>query len=207
MSATDWLLHVRSVNPLAEQLYVSDSREAFLDACESLIERVVHRMEASRATYRKLGEVDLSKLIVELLGELVLSESEAHQNGHVDITIRHPRGKGYRHITECKIWDGGGWHRAGMLQLLGYATGREGRAMSLAFFIRHKRMVFLMERLRKQLEASNDPPLVGATEQHVLLEGAFVTRHTHASGAPLGIVHLGCHLWEEGEEDQGEEDE
>ncbi|MDP2315086.1 MAG: hypothetical protein Q8P41_19460 [Pseudomonadota bacterium] len=207
MSAKNWLLHVRSINPLAERLYESGSREAFLDASERLLERVVQRMEGSRSTYRKLDEPDLSKLIVELLGELVPCESEAHQNGHVDVTIRHPRGKGFRHITECKIWNGGRWHRAGMQQLLGYATGREGRAMSLAFFVRHKRMVFLMDRLRRQLGPANDPVLLGEAEDHVAIPGAFVTRHEHASGSTLRIVHLGCSLWEEGVEDLGEDED
>lgn len=207
MSAKNWLLHVRSINPLAERLFNSTSREAFLDAAEQLMERVVQRMEGSRSTYRKLDEPDLSKIIVELLGELVPCASEAHQNGHVDVTIRHPRGKGYTHITECKIWNGGRWHRGGMQQLLGYATGREGRAMSLAFFVRHKRMVFLLERLRKQLGSASDPPLLGPPEDHPYIAGAFVTRHEHTSGHSLGIVHLGCSLWEDGAEDLGEGEE
>lgn len=207
MSAIGWFFHVQTVSPFAKALYVSGTREAFLDAAECLIERVVHRMESSRATYRKLDEPDLSKLVVELLGELVPSESEAHQNGHVDVTIRHPRNLGFRHITECKIWNGGKRHRDGMRQLLGYTTGRELRAMCLTFFIRHKRMAFLLQRLRGELELAPDPPSKGPSEDHPFLKGAFVTRHEHSSGSELGIVHVGCHLWEEGTEDLGEDED
>lgn len=200
MSADDWLRHIRSINPYAEALYVSDSREAFLDAAERLIARVVHRMESSRSTYRKLGEIDLSQLITDLLGELVPATPETRQNGHVDVTISHPRCLEFKHLTECKIWDGPAWHQEGMTQLLGYATGREGRVLCLAFFIRHKGMVVLLNRLREQLGPEAAPPALGPAEDHPLLSGAFITRHQHSSGAELRIVHLGCHLWQEGNE-------
>lgn len=104
MSAEAWVQHVQSINPYAKDLFVSDSRDAFLDAAEHLVARVVQRMETSRSTYQGLHEPPLSNLMRELLGELVPAEAEAHQNGHVDLTISHPRGLGFRHITECKIW-------------------------------------------------------------------------------------------------------
>jgi len=93
-----------------------------------------------------------------------------------------------------------------MRQLLRYATGREGRTLCLAFFIRHKRMVYLLDRLRAQLGPAADPPALGLAVDHRILPGAFLTLHEHASGSRLGIVHAGCYLWEEGIEDLGEGD-
>lgn len=205
MSAADWLAHIHSINPHAHALYVSASRGEFLDAAERLIQRVVERMEGSRATYRKLDERDLSKLVAELLGELVPSEAESHSNGHVDVTIRHPRGLGFSHITECKIWNGASWHREGMKQVLHYVTGHEVRALCLVFFIRHKRMKFLLERLRHELLPPSEPLVAGEITDHHFLPWGFVTPHEHSSGSELSLVHYGCYLWEEGEEDLGEE--
>jgi hypothetical protein len=191
MSAELWLGHLRRLNPYAEKLFLSQTREEFLDAAEHMIERQVQRMEQRRDTYRKLGEVDLSKLLVELLGDLVPAEAEADQNGHVDVLIKHPRGLGFRHLTECKIWNGVDWHR----------SGREGRTMCLAFFVRHRRMKFLLERLRRNLASAESPAMIGPSEDHPFLTYAFTTHHEHPSGALLGIVHAGCHLWQDGTEE------
>jgi hypothetical protein len=154
-------------------------------------------MEANRATCRKLDEPDLSHLLKELLGELVPAEAEAHQNGHVDVTISHPRGLGFKHITECKIWRGAAWHRQGMTQVLGYATGREERVMVLAFFIHHRGMVKLLAKLREQIEQGGEPGCVRPGQDHPQISGAYLTWHAHPSGSEMGIVHFGCHLWQE----------
>jgi hypothetical protein len=180
---------------LAEQLFLSENRESFLDTAERLVHRVVQRMESSRSTFSGLSEPQLSNLMKELLGELVPAQAESHQNGHVDLTIWHPRGLGFNHITECKIWKGEAWHRKGMLQLLHYATGREGRTLCLAFFIKHKNMVTLLQKLRVALDSGGEPPPIRPSEDHLILAGAFVSWHEHRSGAELGVVHLGCHLW------------
>lgn len=197
MSAEAWARHVEMMNPQAMSLFASATREEFLDAAERCLEKVVGVMERSRATYRKLDERDLSKLVVELLGDLVPSEAEAHTNGHVDVTIKHPRGLPLRHITECKVWNGTEYHVGGMKQVLGYATGREGRVMLLEFFVRHKRMAFLMNRLRSDLENDGEVKPLRPAADHPALSGAFSTSHEHPSGNELEIVHFGCHLWDE----------
>lgn len=204
MSAEAWARHVELKNPQAMSLFTSATREDFLDAAERCIEKVVGMMERSRATYRKLDERDLSKLVVELLGDLVPAEAEAHTNGHVDVSIRHPRGLLMRHITECKIWNGIEYHVGGMKQVLGYARGREGRVMVLEFFVRHKRMAFLMERLRGDLATHGEVPFIRPAVTHPSLVGAFATAHEHPSGYELEIVHFGCHLWDEGVEEPEE---
>jgi hypothetical protein len=207
MSADAWYHHVLSINPMPRALFESETVDEFLDAAEHLLGLVVGKMESSRATYRKLAEPDLSNLVVQLLGDLVPASAEAHTNGHVDVTIRHPRNLGYKHITECKIWNGERWHREGMHQLVHYATGTERRTMCLAFFVRHKRMAFLLARLRTGMGASSDPPVTGPVEDHPFLSAAFVSVHEHGSGRPLRIVHYGCHLWDDTVEDAGDKEE
>lgn len=196
MSASGWADHVRRLAPYAFELFRSSSRDAFLDAAEAALASVVERMERSRRTYRQLDERGLSTLIVEMLMPFIPSSAETHSNGHVDVTIRHPLGLSFIHLTECKIWDGPDWHRHGMLQLLRYAGGREDRAMCLEFFVKHQRMVFLLGRLRKQLEDGGEPATIGRCEDHATISGAFLSCHEHESGSRLTIVHLGCHLYE-----------
>jgi hypothetical protein len=201
VSAESWLHHVEAVNPAARALYLSTTRAQFLDAAEAMIGNVVDVMETSRSTYRKLAEPDLSRLAKDLLGKLIPCDAESDNNGHVDLLIRHPFEPSFRHITEFKIWGGGSIHRGAMRQVLGYATGQEERLMCLSFFIHHKRMVFLLDRLRKELAAAADPAALWPDGSHPFLKLAFVTRHAHASGQPIEIVHLGCYLWEEGSQD------
>lgn len=194
MSAKEWAAAVERAVPHFKRLFFSQSRDQFILACEHMIGDLVRRMEGRRSTYRQLGEADLSKMMVELLGEAVAA-AERDQNGHVDITIHHPRGLGFVYLTECKIWNGAKVHRDGMAQVMGYATGREGRVMVLAFFVTHKRMVYLLERLRDELDAGGLPTSIRASEVHpFLLNGAFVSHHEHGSGAALSITHLGCFL-------------
>lgn len=211
-----WVAHQ---DPFAYALYASETREEFLLAAERLLLRAVQRMEQSRSTYSGLGEVALSVMIKESLGNLVDARNEEHHNGHADLQIKHPRNLGYRHITECKLWMGPKWHVEGMVQLIGgwspkegkhltgYATGREVRVMCLAFFVNRKRMDFLLKRLKLKLAEVLSPRLVKAPEDHPDLEGAFISVHRHSTDRELGIVHLGCNLWEEGAEDLSSDDE
>jgi hypothetical protein len=198
MSAERWLYEVERLLPRYKRLFLSQSQDEFHDACEALIQDVVRRMEGRRSTYRKLDERDLSKLLAELLGEPVAA-AERDQNGHVDVLIQHPAGLGFNHITECKIWDGEKTHRGGMAQLLRYTTGREGRALMLSFFMKEKRMVFLLERLSRDLDAPGGvPPVTQPCAPHPTLQnGAFVSYHEHPSGAALLITHMGCYLFDE----------
>lgn len=211
-----WVAHR---DPFVMALYESGTREEFLLAAERVILGAVQRMEQSRAAYSKLGEVALSVMLKEILGNLVDARNEEHHNGHADLQIKHPRGLNFRHITECKIWLGLKWHVEGMVQLIGgwsskegkrltgYATGREGRVMCLAFFVDRKRMDFLLKRLRVKLASVGSPKILKPAEDHPGLEGAFISLHRHATDKELGIVHLGCNLWEEGAGDFSTQDE
>jgi hypothetical protein len=66
-------------------------------------------------------------------------------------------------------------------------------------------MVGLLKKLRDALDQGGDPSSARPSEEHPHLTGAFVSWHEHSSGSELGIVHLGCHLWQataKGEKDQ-----
>lgn len=200
MSAEQWMAELERLLPGYRALWFSETQEDFIDACERLVSDAVRRLEKGRSTYRKLGERDLSRILVELLGEPTAA-GERDQNGHVDVQILHPRSLGFAHLTECKIWGGAATHRGGMRQLIHYATGRERRVLLLSFFIHHKRMVFLLERLHEELDAGGEPATTAPCAPHPTLGmGAFISQHEHPSGASLQITHLGCFLFEEEDE-------
>lgn len=196
MAADVWLEELKKVAPHYTRAFTSETREEFIQACEDQLHDVVRRMEGRRATYRKLDERDLSKLLAELIGPAWAS-AESDQNGHVDLTLKHPRNLGFVHLTECKIWTGESKHRGGMEQLLRYATGREGRMLMLSFFIKEQRMVAVLESLHQSLDKGGKPPVIRPCAPHPRLGfGAFISHHEHGSGAPLEITHMGCWLFE-----------
>ncbi|MBK6580169.1 MAG: hypothetical protein IPG17_29175 [Sandaracinaceae bacterium] len=69
----------------------------------------------------------------------------------------------------------------------------------LSFFMKEKRMVFLLERLSRDLDAPGGvPPVTQPCAPHPTLQnGAFVSYHEHPSGAALLITHMGCYLFDE----------
>ncbi len=194
MNIADFGDAIRRLNPDAYALYRATTRDELEQAAEALIDRGVARMEAARAECGALTERGLSTALKDQLGVLVPAEAEAHSNGHVDLKLHHPEQPAWTYLVECKIWDGGAWHKKGMVQLLGSATGREGRAMVLAFFKKELRMHHLLRRLRAELDAGEGPPVTAACSDHRLGPRAFESHHTHDSGGAVVLTHLGCDL-------------
>ena len=204
MNATDFGAHIKRLSPEAYLLFCTTDRPDFERAAEALIDAKVATMQAGRAQYRQLDERGLCLVLKDLLGVLVPCEAEPHSNGHVDLRLKHPDQPAWAYLVEAKIWRGAGWHRSGLDQLLGYATGRAGRAMVLAFFRDHKRMLFLLKRLREELrEPNTHPRALEECAESPLGAHAFTSLHEHQTGAQLMVTHLGCDLWDAGEEDDG----
>jgi hypothetical protein len=82
-----------------------------------------------------------------------------------------------------------------MTQLLGYATSFDKRGMCLEFFSKHKRMVFLLQRERQDVDADVFVVVLAPSVAHPFLREAFVSPHEHQSGTRFEIVHLGCDLY------------
>lgn len=197
LSANDFFAHMRRLNPEYVSVFESEDDGSFHEAVERLIQRALRTAETSRQEYRRLPEPGLSRLVSALLAPATCAAPERHRNGHVDIVVEHPRGLPLTYLVECKIWDGHARHRGGMRQLLGYATSYDRRAMCLAFFVNHQKMVFLLERLRVDVDADADLPAIPPSHACEVFPGAFVSSHRHQSGTVLEIVHVGCDLYEE----------
>lgn len=195
MSAASWFHDLRTLDPTTADLFLAADQSAFVEAVEAAIFRVLRRFERARSTYRKLQERDLSRVLVDMLGPMVPATAETDSNGHADVFVSDPLHRGFGHVTECKIWDGEAYHRGGMTQVLDYANGHEARVMVLAFFIEHKRMHFLFERVRGVL-IDGPPDPTGESSDLSSWPGAFVTYHAHKSGRPLAIAHVCCDLFE-----------
>lgn len=195
-SARDYLEHRRRLNAPAVALYWSTTEAQFHEAVERLFHKAIRELEGGRAEYRVMGEVGLSKHVTAVMGDDVPAVAEGHSNGHVDITVDHPRGLAFRYLTECKIWRGFDKYQPGMLQIVGYATKQERRVMCLAFFIEERQMLKLMGRLRGKVDAATELPIVSASLDHGFLPGGFVSHHEHQSGAIIQVVHAGCDLFQ-----------
>lgn len=194
-----WSAHVARVAPEYQQVWASQTEAGFHEAVERAIECVLRTIEEARAEYGGLGETGLSKLTAHLRRPLVPAAAEKNRNGHVDFVVEHPRPtKRWVYPVECKIWRGHERHRGSMGQLLGYATSFDKRGMCLEFFTDHKRMVFLLERERQDVDSDVLIPVISPSGLHTFLRAAFVSPHEHSSGGRFEIVHFGCDLYSGG---------
>ena len=148
-------------------------------------------IENGSKEYSKLNEPGLSHLLADLLNLFgYRSTAETNNNGHVDVVVECAFGRHWKYLGECKIHDGYQHHVDGCQQLLGYCTGREPRAFCMDFF--HKVGVFQkMAKLRADMDKKRPLKQKASGADHSIV-GSFLTRHDHASGAVVEILHLGC---------------
>jgi hypothetical protein len=177
-------------------IYFSSTLDEFSAGVERAIYTAVSDLEKSKRSHTGRKELELSVALVDRLRMAAIPcSAEAYSNGHVDITVEHPRERSIRYLGECKIWDGPAWHRSGCEQLLNrYLTGREARGFVLEFF----QQANMMERLRDLSDAfTQDKPLemIGNPEGHKYILGAFLTTHRHTVGREIQILHFGCDLF------------
>src|SRR5262245_9622697 len=131
-----YLEYLDSRLPGTSQIYFSDDSGDFIAGVEEAIHAAVSDMERSCRAHGSSPEIQLSCFLKDRLnGAAVPCEAESYSNGHVDLTITHPRHPTMRYLGECKIWKGYSWHHSGCEQLLRrYMTGREARGFVLEFF-------------------------------------------------------------------------
>ncbi len=177
------------------RVFSSGDERDFTDAVEDALNYFVDRLESGRAQYSKLDEIGLSQTICELLNAASIpAAAEEHSNGHVDITVRHPRGLVFKYLGECKIWQSVPYHLKGMSQLLNdYSSGRHQRGCCLEF-VHIADCAGKLQMIRDHLDAEKPLDQDDSTEDHPVIKGGFVSRHTHASGWTVEVLHLACNL-------------
>jgi hypothetical protein len=128
--------YVEATNPPALRIWVADDEESFCAAVEDSVEFAMRQIEAGARLYCKLGELQLSQFLAQLLSAASIpAVAEGYHNGHVDVTIQQPVGRRFLMLGECKVYDGFEHHCAGCKQLLvRYSSGRSARTFCLDFF-------------------------------------------------------------------------
>jgi hypothetical protein len=171
----DWRV---ATDDVGLDVFASCGEGDFADAAERALLIAINELEGMASELRGSREPRLSALIckfVRLMG--VPCVAEGLTNGHVDITITHPRRPELVMLGECKIWDGYDWHLSGCQQLLRrYATGRCRRSACIEFFDKPGMYGFLTK-LMSEFDSLLPESMVGVARVHAVIKGAFVTSH------------------------------
>lgn len=187
--------YVQTVNPHSIQVFVSKTEDEFVKAVEVALLHAIIRLESGRKQYSGLKELGLSKIVADdLSAASIPATPEEHSNGHVDITVKHPAGRLHKYLGECKIWSSVPYHIKGMSQLLeDYSSGRQKRGCCIEF-VRIAdaagKLKTIREYLDKHLPLEQQAPAVDHSE----IRGGFITKHRHASGWTVEVLHFACNL-------------
>ena len=181
-------------NPELLKLVAAENEAEFVAAVEQVLGRAVNTIQNGAKQYREMDERGLSLLLADLMNHSgVSATAERFNNGHVDVVVEHLLGGRWRYLGECKIHGGYQYHLAGCEQVLSYCGGQERRAFCLDFF-KKSEMYERLKQLREQFDAELPAKQDGASVEHVVVLGAFLTTHEHASGSRVEILHLGCRV-------------
>lgn len=176
-------------------LFDPNSTEVELDeALELKITAVIRWLEEHA---NDLGPNSEDSISTTLTGKLSIDgiidvTRETSNRGHVDITINLVQSSRKR-LGEAKIYDGYAYHEKGIQQLVErYSTGRE-RSGYMFCYVKVSDIKGKMARLRAECDARK-PCGQNATSVQYKEKWAFETRHAHASGENLRVVHFGVNL-------------
>ena len=152
-------------------------------------------MEQDSDKFASFDEDTLSSILALALTVPGLSVSrESHSNGHVDLTIEVNNCSPVRkRLGEAKIYDGPEYHISGLEQLLHrYTTGREGRGFVVTY-VKKAGIAKLVQKIRDRMDKDKPVSQVDVTCNHPL-KWSFMSRHAHACGEELSVMHLACNL-------------
>jgi len=184
---------VKQHNPDVLAMWSASTDDQFLEAAERAVERAIKLIEGGAKKYTVLDELGLSTMLANLLTQAGLpAEAEGYHNGHVDVRIHHFERGRFQYLGECKIHDGFKHHCDGCAQVLGYCGGRDKRVLCLDFF-KMAEMFLKLDALRKRMDQERPHQQIKTALDH-FIRGAFVTEHSHSSGARVQILHVGCNL-------------
>lgn len=190
-----YFAYIQSVNPAAMRLWIAEDETAFNSAVEDAIEHAILQIESGARLYGGFGELQLSHLLSQLLSAAsVPTVAEGYNNGHVDVTVRHPAGKPFVMLGECKIYGGFKRHCDGCQQLLlRYSSGRSARTFCLDF-VQMPEMYDKLKKLREEFDAQRPLDQVDSARGHSI-KGGFLTAHRHFTAAIVEVLHIGCNLF------------
>lgn len=190
-----YVAYLEASCPPAIEVWAAATEDEFCAAVERAVESALMQLESGARRCGSMDELGLSWLLSELLtAASIPAVSEGYHNGHVDLTIKHPAGRPFLVLGECKIYRGYKHHCAGCKQLLvRYSSGRSARTFCLDFFQRPK-MYEKLQRLRDAFNASRPLEQIDDAADHAI-KGAFVTLHKHFTAANVEVLHLGCNVY------------
>jgi hypothetical protein len=195
-TAREFLQFVDRKLPGISLVFCSTSEREFVEAVDLILDRTIRMLEGNAATHSGLGELALSTMLTDLIDNSgVPCQKERYHNGHVDVTIAHPRSLPYQYLGECKIYNGFKRHCDGCDQLLNrYSSGRDMRGFLLEFFTR-PRMYWLLQGLRNNFDQTSPLKMKRTSHDHALIKGAFVSVHAHFTNTDVEVLHIGCNLY------------
>ncbi|MDZ7622022.1 MAG: hypothetical protein U5O69_06415 [Candidatus Competibacteraceae bacterium] len=186
-----WLL----LDPSLQALFDPNSTEVeFDDALEVKIAAAIRWLEENANALSPNGEDSLSTTLAGKISieGLVDVTRETNSRGHVDITIKVITISRKR-LGEAKIYDGYAYHEKGLQQLVDrYSTGRE-RSGYMFCYVKVSDIKGKMARLQAECDARK-PCCQNAKSVEYKEKWAFETRHIHASGEELRVIHFGINL-------------
>jgi hypothetical protein len=192
----EFLNFLDSQMPGTALVYFSATEKQFAEAVEVILDLAIRTLEQNAASHKGLGELALSTMLADLIRHSgIPCEKESYRNGHVDVTIAHPRLKQYQYLGECKIYAGFKRHCNGCHQLLNrYSSGRDLRGFLLEF-VGRPQMYKLLQELREEFDQSLPLKMKGKSYDQGRIKGAFISIHTHFTNAEVQVLHLGCNLY------------
>lgn len=183
------------LTPVARACVLAATPDEFCDAVEVALESAIQHMESGARFYMTDDERKLTHTLVGCLGTCVQVINEGYSNGHVDVTVVHSCRPAWRKLGECKIYRGPAYHIAGCSQLLGrYVTGRLPRAFCLDF-VQEADIAGKFQGVREGVDADTTLNRLAPSTAHPSIQWAFLSRHGHASGEEIRLLHLGCNLY------------
>lgn len=195
-SLREFVQYLNQKLPGTADIFFSYDKKSFAEGVEISLHAAIMEIESSSVLYPNSNELQLSTILKSILRNAAIPcEAEAYTNGHVDITICHPKRLSIRCLGECKIWAGYNRHKEGCEQLLSrYSTGREARSFVLEFF-KNNKMYEHLESLRENFSLNKPLRMVATPIVNNTIEGAFVTAHIHFTEQEIEILHLGCNVF------------
>ncbi|XXT25074.1 hypothetical protein WME94_26425 [Sorangium sp. So ce429] len=194
-TAQAFIAYIENANPYTSQIFKSSTEEEFCEAVDGAISHAIAELEEGARLMSNADERQLTFLLTKVLRSASIPATpEEYVNGHVDVTIRHPRAHPVKALGECKIYRGYEHHVDGCSQLIvRYVRAHAARVFCLEFF-KQPRMVEKMNRLRIDFDARKPLDQVGESAAHDHCNGAFVTHHVHSSAAVIEVLHLCCDM-------------
>ncbi|HGH4648182.1 hypothetical protein [Enterobacter cloacae] len=178
------------------QRKLAATKEIFVNQLYVDLDDAIQDLENNKHFYqdKKWGEDELTACIITFLkGRLYDVEHDTQHGGHVDILVKHQRGK-FEWIGEAKLWDGPKYIHDGWIQLTeryGTGTCRDDHG-GMLIYIKADKSAVKFNDWKNYLSANVDN--VTLETEAIPLRFKSVSKHP-ATDLPYYVRHMGVSLY------------